>query len=73
MVHVEERQIVAINVRESHLALIGLFLHLVGSHEALWHCSHGNTEERGRGRGVGPTNGAGRPAHTHAPVVKIVS
>lgn len=38
MVHVQQRQMVAIDVREAHLSIIGRFLHLVWSHEALWNC-----------------------------------
>ncbi len=35
VVHVEEREVVAVDVGEAHLGLIRLFLDLVGTHEAL--------------------------------------
>ena len=35
VVHVEQRQVVAVDVSEPQLGLVSLLLHLVGPHEAL--------------------------------------
>jgi len=37
VIDVQQGQVVPVNVGESHLGLVGCFLGLVGTHEALWH------------------------------------
>jgi len=36
VIDIKQRQVVSVNVGESHLGLIGSFLRLVGANEALW-------------------------------------
>lgn len=64
MIHVEQGQMISVNVCEPHLGVIGGFLRLVGSREALRHYKRGRGEHHGPAP-RGETGGGALGLHPH--------